>query len=112
MKKISLVMVLILAGFLLSGCGKKTATQTGQGTESQTTGQEQSFTGKIKDALLKGASLKCTWENGETVSVGYIKEKKYYGEITNKGKTVYMLLKDNCLWTCVGGKDNQKLTRC
>lgn len=61
---------------------------------------EESFTGKIKEALLKGIPMKCTYEDPlGNKAVGFIKGKKYYAEITSQNKASYLIIKDDCLWT-------------
>lgn len=54
--------------------------------------EEESFVGKIADALKLGKVMKCTWSKGEDSTVFYIKSDKYYrGEVTSKGKVGYYL---------------------
>jgi len=99
---ILIIIVAALAGWKLMGKGKKTTTQGGtqqaQTTPSQATGE--SFTGKIKDAFMRNIPLKCTYKMSDNnFGVGYLKNKKYYGEITANGKLGYIILVDNCLWS-------------
>lgn len=97
MRKILIVIpVLILVSLFLTGCVKKPGTTSdGQSTETK----KESFTGKIKDAIARDTPLKCEWTSGENSSVGYIKNKKFYGENTTKEGKGYILISDNCMWS-------------
>jgi len=102
---IIVILVIIVAGLVgwkFLGEGKKTTTQGGaqqaQTTPTQTSGE--SFTGKIKDAFMRNIPLRCTYKVDEkNFGVGWLKSKKYYGEITANGKLGYIILVDNCLWS-------------
>lgn len=97
---IILVVVIALAGWFLMGKGKKT---TNQGNNQQTTQEEakgESFSGKIKDAFTRNTPLKCTYKMDESnYGTGWIKNKRYYGEIIANGQKSFIILVDNCLWT-------------
>jgi len=98
---ILVIIVAALVGWKFLGKGKKTTTQGGtqqtQTTPSQTTGE--SFTGKIKDAFMRGIPLKCTYKkDDQNFSTGYLKNKKYYAEVMAAGKMGYIILVDNCMW--------------
>jgi len=97
---ILVVIVAALAGWFLIGKGKK-ATDQGDG---QRTGQEEakgeSFSGKIKDAFTRNIPLKCTYKmDDNNFGTGWIKNKRYYGEITANNKQGFIILVDNCMWT-------------
>jgi len=61
--------------------------------------QEKSFTGKLKDMVMRGVAMKCTWKQNNSSGEGFIKDKKYYGEIESGGKKTYVIMKDNCMWS-------------
>jgi len=64
------------------------------------TQEEKSFTGKVRDLISMGKSLKCTWvDDSDNSSVGYIKNKSYYGEVKQAGKDGHVIIKDNCMWS-------------
>lgn len=101
---IVLVVVAVgLVGWRFLGKGEQTATPAGETQQTQTVQEEtkgESFTGKIKDAFMKNIPLKCTYKmDDKNFGVGYLKNKKYYGEITANGKVGYVILVDNCLWS-------------
>lgn len=65
----------------------------------------QVFTGKLQDALSLGGSLKCTWKENEANSgFSFIKNKKIYTEVTQKGKKIFSILADNCIYSWEGEK--------
>lgn len=105
MKK-SLPIIIILAiivaglvGWKFWGKGK-TALTPGETEQAQEQTQGESFTGKIKDAFMKNIPLKCTYKmSDDNFGVGYLKNKKYYGEVTANGKVGYVIMVDNCLWS-------------
>lgn len=69
------------------------------------------YTGTIKDAVEKGIPLKCiSTQEDATAKIGYIKGKKYYGEVVQKGKPGYIIMVDNCFWTWEkGAKQGAKM---
>ena len=109
MKKILPVIVILviiaaaLAGWFLMVRNKKTANQENNQNNQQMTQNEtegDSFTGKIKDAFMKGLPMKCTYKmDDQNYSTGYLKNKKYYAEVVVRGKMSYLVLIDNCMWT-------------
>lgn len=100
-----IVLVVIVAGlgaWNFIGKNRQSSTseegQPSQSSQEETTGE--SFTGKIKDAFMRNVPLKCTYKMDENNSgVGYLKNQKYYGEITANGKLGYIILVDNCMWS-------------
>ena len=116
-KTITIIIILViivaaLVGWKFMGKGKKV---TNQGNNQQTTQQEtksESFTGKIKDAFMKGIPLKCTYKkDDQNYSTGYLKDKKYYAEVMSAGKMGYIILIDNCMWAWnkEGNQDGVKM---
>ncbi len=59
----------------------------------------ESFTGKIKDVIARGVPMKCTYSQGDYSGTTYIQGKKVYGEVTQAGKTGYLIMVDNCMWS-------------
>jgi len=99
---IIIILVIIVAGLVgWKYLGKGKTALTSGGTEQvQEETQGESFTGKIKDAFMRNVPLKCTYQMDENNSgVGYLKNQKYYGEITSNGKITYVILADNCMWS-------------
>jgi len=99
---IIIILVIIVAGLVgWKYLGKGKTALTSGGTEQvQEETQGESFTGKIKDAFMRNVPLKCTYQMDENNSgVGWLKDQKYYGEITSNGKMTYVILVDNCLWS-------------
>ena len=103
-KSLPIIIILVIIVSALAAwkfMGKKTGSSQGgiqQAGQEQTAGE--SFTGKIKDAFMKNIPLKCTYKMSDNnFGVGYLKNKKYYGEITANGKLGYIILVDNCLWS-------------
>lgn len=67
--------------------------------------EEKSFTGRLKDALSLGQSMKCTWKKDEgNFGTAYIKGSKIYTEVTYTGKKAYSIVADNCTYSWEEGK--------
>jgi hypothetical protein len=59
----------------------------------------QSFTGKLKDALTLGQSMKCTWsQDADNFGTAYVKNEKIRSDITTDGKAAHTIVADNCTW--------------
>ena len=69
------------------------------GIEKEAGEEGESFTGKLKAAVTLGVSMKCTYQQGDFTGTGYIKGKRYYGEVMQQGKKGYVIMKDNCMWS-------------
>lgn len=94
------IIVAALAGWFLMGKGKKTTNQGGSKQTTQEEAKGESFSGKIKDAFMRNIPLKCTYKTDDNnFGTGWLKNKRYYGEITANGKQGFIILVDNCLWT-------------
>lgn len=107
MKKALPVVIIIAAlgisGWMLFGKGKPVSGPAQEG---------ESFTGKIKEAILRAVPMKCTWQDDKGNSTtGYIKGDNYYGEATGEGKTGYLIMKDDCMWIWNRG-ENQGVKTC
>jgi len=62
--------------------------------------KEESFTGKLKEMVARNVPMKCTFKDDKGNSgIGYVKNKKYYGEVISDGKTSYVIMIDNCMWS-------------
>jgi len=103
-KAIPIIIILViivagLAGWKFLGKGKTTSTKGGT-QQAQEEAKGESFTGKIKDAFMRNIPLKCTYKkDDQNFATAYIKSKKYYAEIMAAGKSGYIILIDNCLWS-------------
>lgn len=68
--------------------------------------EEKGFTGKLKDALSLGQSMKCTWKIDEdNFATGYIKSNKIYSETNYEGKKMYSIVANNCVYSWEEGTD-------
>lgn len=111
MRKPLLVIIVIVAlavgGWFLFGRGGskevgEVSAPSGTGVE---TPSEESFTGKLKDALSLGASMKCTWETDESnFGTAYIKGAKVYSDVTYADQRAYSIMVDNCVYSWQEGK--------
>ncbi len=94
--------------------GGKTAKESGkqEAGQQEEVKEGESFSGKLKDMVMRNVPLKCTYSDGEGNSgVGYVKNKKYYGEITTKDGTAYVVMADNCMWSWAD-KEDQGVKMC
>lgn len=94
------IIVLVIGAWWFFGRGGGTSTSDETGQETSVS-EGESFTGKLKDILSLGQAMKCTWEQaGDSSGTAYLKNKQYYAEVTDSGKTGYIIIdKNNCLWT-------------
>jgi hypothetical protein len=104
MKKIIPVIVVIAviaigAYSYLTG-GKVTLNGNGFSVTKTLTSKSETFMGDLKSAVLKGVPFKCTFKTTQgTEGIGYMKNKQYYGTLTVDGKSGYIIMRDNCMWT-------------
>jgi len=97
MKK-SLLLGLIFASFLLTGCLPKKGGTPGEGVSTQK-GEEESYTGNIEKIMSLGIPVKCTWKRDENYyGESWIKGKQSYGEVTQEGRKTKVIGKDDCIW--------------
>jgi hypothetical protein len=88
----------ILAYLYLGKGGLSLPSMPGEvGKEEGESGEE--FVGQIKDVIARGVPMKCTYSQDNTTGNSYIKGEQMYGEIDQAGKTVYVIIKDNCMWS-------------
>lgn len=60
----------------------------------------ETFFGSLKLMIEKGVPMKCSYKRGENnFGTGYIKGKKYAGEVTMNGAKSKVLLIENCMYT-------------
>lgn len=84
--------------FLRGGQIPGMPSEGGQGILTPQEGQE-SFTGKLKDALTLGQSMKCTWnQDADNFGTAYIKDEKVRTDVTTDGKSAHSIMADNCTW--------------
>jgi len=106
---------LILVGLLLLGGAlfvatrffpKKPAPEFGLSeTEQETVETEEGFTGKLKDALSLGKSMRCTWQQSEqNYGVTHIKDNKIYVEMNAEGKKTHLVVVDGCNYSWEEGQ--------
>lgn len=102
---VALIAVLGVGGWFYLNKVKGTITPTA-GTQGPAVGEEQegaegqSFTGKLKDALQLGQSMKCTWKQDEAnYATSYIKGDNIRTDVTAKGKLMHSIMKDNCTYS-------------
>ena len=113
-----IIIILVIAGALVLGKNKPgstpggTSQQTTGGTQGSSSQQDQSFTGKLKDALALGMAMKCEWKTDETnFGTTWVKNNNMYNEVSADGKIAYAIVKDNCLWSW-GQQGDQGVTMC
>jgi hypothetical protein len=93
----------IIAYLLLGKGGLSLPSMPGEvKKEAGETGEE--FVGQIKDVVARGVPMKCTYSQNNYSGTSYIKGKNMYGEINQAGKTVYVVIKDNCMWNWSQGE--------
>ncbi len=69
------------------------------------TPQEESFVGKIADALKLGKAMKCTWSGDEGTATFHIKGNQYRGEVTSEEGKVNYIMRGNCIYVWQEGEE-------
>lgn len=108
-KNIFLLFTVLLSVLVLGACNKPAPKSEGsksdQGKQAnvQPEAKEkkgEGFVGKLKDAMSLGSAMKCSWKQGDnSYGESYVKGEKVYSEFTNEGKTGYMIMNDDCMYT-------------
>lgn len=94
---VGVVVVLGVGGWYFFLRGGQAPSVPGVPGVSQEEGQ--GFTGKLKDALSLGQSMKCTWRQDENnFGTAYIKDENVYTEVTVEGEKAYSIMADNCTY--------------
>ncbi len=100
------IAVLAVGAWMFLGKGKGgISLPTVPGVVEKEAGEEgQEFVGKIKDVVARGVPMKCTYTQGDFIGTSYVKGEKMYGEVSQQGKTGYVIIKDNCMWSWSTGE--------
>jgi len=111
LKKLLVVATVVALSLVTTGCLPKKPTPTTSPQVSPEAGapssasEEQSFSGKLKDALGLGQAMKCTWKkDDQNFATAYLKGRNVYTEATMDGEKGYSLVKANCLYFWQEGK--------
>jgi len=97
---IIVVAVVAVGAWLFLGKGKGEPEVTLPGEIKKEAGEEgESFTGKLKDVVTRGVSMKCTVSTGDFSGTSYIKGRNVYSEMTQEGRESFMIMKDSCMWS-------------
>lgn len=111
-KAVPITVIVVIAGLVISGwvfLKKGELVRTPGETPLQ---EEKGFTGKLKDALLLGQSMKCSWQKeGKELATAFIKDKKVYSEAIHEDKKMHSIVRDNCLYAWEEG-ENQGFKMC
>ena len=98
---------LVIGGWWFLGRGKQISLPTAPSEVSEQAPAEEGkgFVGKLKDALILGQSMKCTWEKDENnFAISYIKDSKVRTEVTQAGEKAHSIMVDNCTYTWQEGE--------
>ncbi len=107
---IVVLIVLGVGGWWLLGKGD-TGVVTPGGIKKEAGEEDKAFTGKLKQAIALGVPMKCTYTQGDFTGMGFVKGRKYYGEVSSQGKKGYVIMKDNCMWSWTE-EQNQGVKMC
>lgn len=94
-----IILVVILVGigiFLKNNKQESLGEGESEGVLEKIDVSEEGWTGKLKNALALGESMKCEWEAGEMSSVYYVKGEKSYSETTMDGDVTYLINDGEC----------------
>lgn len=113
-KVLPIIVIVVVAGLVI---GSQTLLKRGEQVEAPggaeaPVQEEKGFTGKLKDALLLGQSMKCTWKKeGKDFATAFIKDKKVYSEAVYEDQKMYSIVRDNCVYSWQEG-ENQGFKMC
>jgi len=95
-----------IGGWMFLGKGKQEAPAPAEVEEETAPAEEEKgFTGKLKDALTLGQSMKCTWKQDEdNFATSYIKDSKIRTEVTQAGTKMHSIMADDCNYSWEEGK--------
>lgn len=88
--------IVVLVVFVVAGAGYWFYRSRSGEKESPPLTSE--FAGTIAEALETGASMKCTWRDGDDAAAIFVKGDRYRGEITSDGESVDYLYVAECLY--------------
>lgn len=116
MKKILPIVIVVLVVLGIGGwwfLGRKDAgvTSIPGGIKKEAGEESKAFTGKLKQAIALGVPMKCTYTQGDFTGTGFVKGRKYYGEVSSQGRKGYVIMKDNCMWSWTE-EQNQGVKMC
>lgn len=101
------LVILAVGGWYFLSKGGQAPGMPSEGGQGILVPQEegQGFTGKLKDALTLGQSMKCTWsQDADNFGTAYIKDEKVRTDVTTDGKAAHSIMVDNCTWVWEEGK--------
>jgi len=112
MKKIIPILIVVaiaaalgVGAWMLLGKGGISLPVSSPGVIEKEAGEsEEEFIGKMRDIVALGTPMKCTYTQGDITSESYIRGKNMYGEVSQDGKTSYVIAKDNCMWNWTTGE--------
>jgi hypothetical protein len=108
--------VVVALAVVLSGCSllpqKTQPAGESAGGQEEISSSDEAFTGKLKAAVALGVPMKCSYKiDNDSYGTGYVKGRKYYGEMTNDGEEGRIIMVDECMWTWRPG-DAQGVKMC
>lgn len=99
------VAAVAVGAWMFLGKGAVSLPISGPGVIEKEAGEAgEEFVGKIKDVVALGVPMRCTYTQGDFTGESYIKGKKMYGEVSQQGRTGYVIIKDNCMWSWTTGE--------
>lgn len=111
------ILIIIGAGILLAGgwyfafqkggssplpISKPETSQTASGENGGA--KTNTYTGGLQKILGLGKSLKCTWSAEGASGTSWIKNGKFYTEVSAQGYNSKAIMKDNCMWAWADGQ--------
>lgn len=101
------IVAIVAVGFIawnFLGKGEVSVPVPGVEVKKEAGEEGETFVGKLKDMVARGASLKCSYTQNGFTGTSYIKNKKVYGEVTGENKTGYVIMIDKCMWSWSEGE--------
>lgn len=88
---VAVLVVAGLAGYFVLGKGGK--------SEIMEKVSDEPFSGTLQAAVAMGVPMRCEYTIEGNQYEGYIKGQKYMGKFAAEGKTMSVIVKDNCMWS-------------
>lgn len=102
MNKTSIYLGIIVLGiFLLIGwIVIRSIRQTSSPSQQSSLTSTEPYFGKLKDIIAQNTSSKCTWKTNENnFGKGYLKNGRFYAEMTKDSQAGLIIIADYCLWS-------------
>jgi len=94
-----------VGGYVLVGRNSNQQETDDQNQISKQESEEEGFAGTIREAMLSGVGMKCTYEVDGAQYEGFVKGEMYAGKMATATGVGQVIVKDNCMWSWSESED-------